>query len=161
MKTIANVYTDLKSALVAPLLSPSNHADEGSVRALSSRPFDKLRVGSADTSEVRALSIRQPYAELILRGIKTIEYRSRPTRIVDERFWIYASKTPAKRPIWSRDLSLGDPPAWMIRADELLPTGVIVGSAIIDRLEREASRVADRRDRPAASTLYSPLPTLH
>src|SRR6476620_11845188 len=41
---------------------------------------------------MRALSIRQPYAELILRGIKRIEYRSRPTRIVGERFWIYASK---------------------------------------------------------------------
>ncbi len=33
---------------------------------------------------MRALSIRQPYAELILRGIKTIEYRSRPTRIIGE-----------------------------------------------------------------------------
>jgi hypothetical protein len=92
---------------------------------------------------VRALSIRQPYAELILRGIKTIEYRSRPTRIVGERFHIYASKTPAQRPIWSRDLSLGQPPAWMlelgeqvgmIRADALLPSGVIVGSAVIDRV---------------------------
>ena len=31
---------------------------------------------------MRALSIRQPYAELILRGIKTIEYRSRRTRII-------------------------------------------------------------------------------
>lgn len=41
---------------------------------------------------MRALSIRQPYAELIspksdgesddLRGIKTIKYRSRPTRII-------------------------------------------------------------------------------
>ncbi len=30
----------------------------------------------------RALSIRQPYAELILRGIKKIEYRSRPTRLL-------------------------------------------------------------------------------
>ena len=28
---------------------------------------------------MRALSIRQPYAELILRGIKKIEYRSRRT----------------------------------------------------------------------------------
>lgn len=37
---------------------------------------------------MRALSIRQPYAELILRGIKTIEYRSRPTRIIGERFYI-------------------------------------------------------------------------
>jgi hypothetical protein len=40
------------------------------------------------------LSIRQPYAELILstysgqalRGIKTVEYRSRSTRIIGERF---------------------------------------------------------------------------
>ena len=39
-----------------------------------------------------ALSIRQPYAELILRGVKTIEYRSRPTRKIGERFYIYASK---------------------------------------------------------------------
>jgi predicted transcriptional regulator len=41
---------------------------------------------------MRALSIRQPFAELILRGIKTIEYRTRPTRIIGERFYIYASK---------------------------------------------------------------------
>jgi hypothetical protein len=41
---------------------------------------------------MRALSIRQPCAELILRGIKTIEYRSRPTRIIGERFYIYGSK---------------------------------------------------------------------
>jgi predicted transcriptional regulator len=39
-----------------------------------------------------ALSIRQPFAELILRGIKTVEYRTRPTRIIGERFYIYASK---------------------------------------------------------------------
>jgi predicted transcriptional regulator len=39
---------------------------------------------------MRALSIRQPFAELILRGIKTIEYRSRPTRIIGEfRMKIY------------------------------------------------------------------------
>jgi hypothetical protein len=39
---------------------------------------------------MRALSIRQPYAELILRGIKTVELRSRSTSIVGERFYIYA-----------------------------------------------------------------------
>ena len=44
--------------------------------------------------DMRALSIRQPYAELILRGIKTIEYRSRRTRIIGERFYIYAARTP-------------------------------------------------------------------
>ena len=45
----------------------------------------------SDEKAMRALSIRQPYAELILRGIKTVELRSRSTRIVGERFYIYAS----------------------------------------------------------------------
>lgn len=40
-----------------------------------------------------ALSIRQPYAELILRGINTIEYRTRPTRIIGQEFYIYVPKT--------------------------------------------------------------------
>lgn len=99
---------------------------------------------------MRALSIRQPYAELILRGIKTVEYRSRPTRIVGERFWIYASRSRAKpmaKAIWSRDLAMpGDSlPRWMLELAEqikmvepgaLLPTGVLVGSAVIDRVTR-------------------------
>jgi hypothetical protein len=41
---------------------------------------------------VRALSIQQPHAEAILRGIKKIEYRSIPTKIRG-RVYIYASKT--------------------------------------------------------------------
>ena len=40
---------------------------------------------------MRALNIRQPYAELILRKIKPIEFRSRPTRIMWERFHVYAN----------------------------------------------------------------------
>ena len=93
---------------------------------------------------MRALSIRQPYAELILRGIKTVEYRSRPTRIIGERFYIYASKGAGKT-AWSRDLAMpGEAlPAWMIELaeqvgmiepGELLPTGVIVGSAVIEKV---------------------------
>lgn len=39
------------------------------------------RVRSDDEWYMQALSIRQPYAEMILRGEKTIEYRSRPTPI--------------------------------------------------------------------------------
>jgi predicted transcriptional regulator len=39
-----------------------------------------------------ALSIYQPYAELILQGIKTVEYRSRATRIIGEGLYIYATK---------------------------------------------------------------------
>jgi hypothetical protein len=99
---------------------------------------------------MRALSIRQPYAELILRGIKTVELRSRSTRIVGERFYIYACKARAippipPVPIWSDDLRVAapPPPAWMIELAEqvkmiepgaLLPTGVIVGSAVIERV---------------------------
>src|SRR6476659_3906416 len=92
----------------------------------------------------RALSIRQPFAELILRGIKTAELRSRATSIVGERFYIYAAKARAKLPIWSADLSLGTPPAWLVElaaqvkliepellGGMVLPTGVIVGSAVI------------------------------
>src|ERR1700683_3420469 len=67
---------------------------------------------------MRALSIRQPYAELILRGIKTAELRSMSTTIVGERFFIYACKAKAKGPIWSDDLRVGTPPAWMIELAE-------------------------------------------
>ena len=96
---------------------------------------------------LRALSIRQPYAELILRGIKTVEYRSRATRIVGERFYIHAGKSPVRK-IWSRDLAGAGalpPPLWMIELAEQvgmieadaqggLPTGVIVGSAVIEKV---------------------------
>ena len=96
---------------------------------------------------MRALSIRQPYAELILRGVKTIEYRSRPTRIIGQRFYIYAAGKKwsgvAPRGVWSRDLAAPPPseglPAWMTDLAELLilgalPTGVIVGSAVIEKV---------------------------
>ncbi len=99
-----------------------------------------------------ALSIRQPYAELILRGIKTVEYRARPTRIIGRRFYIYASKTPASRAIaeakphaWSGDLQVGHPPQWMIELaeqvgllepDAALATGCLVGSAVIEKVVR-------------------------
>ena len=103
----------------------------------------------------RALSIRQPFAELILRGIKTVELRSISTNIIQQRFYIY---TPLKRAsvdvkTWSRDLAMPDGrlPDWMIelaeqvgmiepdfdklsRAIALLPTGVIVGSAVIEKV---------------------------
>jgi hypothetical protein len=102
-----------------------------------------------------ALSIRQPYAELILQRRKRIEYR--PTnateKVIGKRFYIYASqkKMPvaleqiaerAAQRIWSDDLAVpgpksGEPPAWMLElAQELilgkLPTGVIVGTAVIE-----------------------------
>ena len=125
---------------------------------------------------MRALSIRQPYAQLILRGIKTAELRSMSTTIVGERFYIYACKAKAKQPIWSDDLRVGTPPAWMIELAEqvkliepellrgaMLPTGVIVGSAVIDYVTEIGSQRSEvrsqRSDDPGltASSLTSDL----
>ncbi|MGC4032985.1 MAG: ASCH domain-containing protein [Tepidisphaeraceae bacterium] len=99
-----------------------------------------------------ALSIRQPFAELILRGLKTMEYRSQPTRILGERFLIYASKRRTKiadndwlrGPIISDNLAAVTPPPWMTELAKgmslfgpdfaELPTGMIVGSAVIEKV---------------------------
>ena len=101
---------------------------------------------------MRALSIRQPFAELILRGIKTVELRSRSTNILAERFYIYAAKKKVsvaggRLPVWSKELTGERPPAWMIELAEQvgmlgpeklerLPRGVIVGSAVIEKVTR-------------------------
>jgi hypothetical protein len=69
---------------------------------------------------MRALSIRQPYAEQILLGKKKFEYRSRPTNI-RERVFIYASLTPGYPEDWEKmKMKHGD-----------LPTGVLVGTVEI------------------------------
>lgn len=79
-----------------------------------------------------ALSIRQPYVEEILRGIRTVEYRTRPARIIGQEFYIYAAKNlpPGGEP--QRFSRLG------CRLGEL-PTGVLVGTARISRCERAES----------------------
>jgi hypothetical protein len=70
---------------------------------------------------IRAISVRQPYAELILQGRKKKEFRSTGTGI-RERVWVYASLRPAD-----------DAKAWrLVRCRPgQLPTGVIVGSVEI------------------------------
>src|SRR5687768_4129077 len=70
---------------------------------------------------MRALSIRQPYAEQILLGTKNVEYRGRPTSI-RQRVYIYASMTPGDIEDWEEmNLQPGD-----------LPTGVLVGTVEIN-----------------------------
>ncbi|GIL16889.1 MAG: hypothetical protein BroJett040_06400 [Oligoflexia bacterium] len=75
-----------------------------------------------DVPSGRAISIRQPYVEDILRGKKKFEYRSRATKIRG-RVYLYASLGPGHESYWKKiKLEPGD-----------LPTGVIVGSVeIID-----------------------------
>lgn len=67
---------------------------------------------------IRALSIRQPLAEMILTGEKAWEFRARTTHI-RERVYLYASKALATVE--------GFPPARALT----LPRGVIVGSVEI------------------------------
>lgn len=61
---------------------------------------------------MRALSVRQPYADQIIKGTKRVENRSRPTK-VRGRIYIYASETPASP------------------KGEVLPRGVIIGTVEI------------------------------
>lgn len=69
---------------------------------------------------MRAISIRQPYVEQILRGTKRYEYRYRPTQI-RERVYLYAS------------LGVGDLKGFkkLKKAPGELPAGVIVGTVEI------------------------------
>jgi ASCH domain len=76
----------------------------------------------------RALSICQPYAEMILRGIKTIEYRSRLTHIRG-RVYIYASLTPGQPKDFNK---LGAKPGDF-------PTGVLVGTVEIVGCKKPSS----------------------
>ncbi len=70
---------------------------------------------------LRAISIRQPWVELILRGKKRIEYRSIPTNIRGP-VYLYASQKPVDWPEAWEDAGA---------APGELPTGVILGSVEI------------------------------
>src|SRR5688572_17750799 len=72
---------------------------------------------------MRALSIRQPYAEEILRKIKRVEYRNRRTTIIGQTFYIYAAmKLPEQADTAKRFRKLGCEPGG-------LPTGALVETA--------------------------------
>jgi ATP-dependent helicase Lhr and Lhr-like helicase len=83
----------------------------------------EIELGDADTADksVRALSVRQPWAELIMLGNKEIEYRNYPTD-VRGIVYIYASATryPAED---ERDMQS----EYGLDLDSL-PRGVIVGT---------------------------------
>ena len=78
---------------------------------------------------IRAISIRQPFVELILIGKKRKEYRSRPTRIQNERVYLYAAlKTVKDRDLWKR----------AGKDIDQLPLGRIVGSVEIVGCEQNS-----------------------
>jgi hypothetical protein len=87
---------------------------------------------------MRALSIRQPWAELILLGHKTIEVRSKRTNI-RERVYIYAGRNRIEAEEEARIAA-----KFSIDADGL-PRGVLVGIVEIvgcRRLEMRDSKAA-------------------
>ena len=72
-------------------------------------------------SITRAISIKQPFVELILQGKKKFEYRSLATKI-RERVYLYASLKPrTESALWKNiNKGMGD-----------VPFGLIVGSVEI------------------------------
>lgn len=58
----------------------------------AAQPIQTPQSPATETQNL-ALSVRQPYAEQIMRGTKIIEYRSAPTDIRG-RIYLYASSTP-------------------------------------------------------------------
>jgi hypothetical protein len=109
-------------------------------------------------------AIRQPFAPDDLAGDEDggwleLSWHSRPTRIIGERFWIYASQSSGSggqgsgRKAWSLELAMAGGedavPPWMpelergliLRGpdDGELPMGVIVGSAVIERAGEPAT----------------------
>jgi len=68
---------------------------------------------------LRALSVRQPFAELIMRRKKRFEYRSRATN-VRGRVYVYASLNPRPWMDWRT-----------LKADWTVPIGVVIGTVEI------------------------------
>jgi len=92
---------------------------EEEIKIVEEKKYMSKQMSTADVQNL-ALSIRQPYAELILRGIKKIEYRTKPTKIRG-RVYIYAGLKPGPLEEFE-DLKAkpGD-----------FPTGVLVGTVEI------------------------------
>lgn len=76
-----------------------------------------VNAADIDWKKTRALSIRQPWAELIMLGNKDVEYRSRATK-VRGRIGIYASLSKEDLP---------EAEHWGLDPDKL-PRGVIIGT---------------------------------
>ncbi len=102
---------------------------------------------------MRAISIRQPHIEAILRGKKKIEYRSRPTK-VRGRVYLYASLGRDSDKDEAEMLS-----QYAIRdlTAEELPRGVLVGTVeLYDCTERQGEYQWHLRNPRRAKRLMKP-----
>ncbi len=88
-------------------------------------PIDSARI---------ALGIQQPWAELIMRGIKTLEIRSQPTQ-VRGKIYLYASKRLSTLPAARHAAQLHQ-----LNLDDL-PKGLLVGS--VELVDSRPTRTTD------------------
>ncbi|MEK6846676.1 MAG: ASCH domain-containing protein [Nanoarchaeota archaeon] len=82
---------------------------------------------------MKTLSIKQPYAELILQGKKKIELRKWNTKFRGE-FLIHASKTPVKEAMQKFNF-------------KELPTGAIVGKANLTSVKKYENEQEHQKDK--------------
>src|SRR3989344_4902978 len=81
---------------------------------------------------MKALSLKQPYAELILKGLKTIELRNWNTYFRGQCY-IHASKTPDRKAMEKHNF-------------QALPTGCIVGKITIVDVKKYTSEEQHQAD---------------
>ncbi len=106
--------------------------NSGETGSMNRRP---AVISSEIDPERLALGIQQPWAELILRGIKTLEIRSQPTRVRGP-IYLYASRRVSTLPaakIAAREHGIDL---------EALPRGVLVGSVHVVNSQAAAPRDA-------------------
>ena len=109
-----------------PLKQPAARPKEKRVPAPKVAPTSKSQQDGEQTKNLRALSIRQPHAEAIMRGIKKIEFRSVRTNIRG-RVQIYAGlkRYSAEEEAWMlSDEKYGMPD---VEINDL-PRGVLIGT---------------------------------
>lgn len=108
----------------------------GTTRPLPSRRRENtlLKTPAWIDEGLPALGIRQPWAELILRGRKTIEVRAVPTNIRGP-IYVYASKTAGVGGVVERAASQHDLDI------DALPRGVLI--ATVDLVDCRPCRPAD------------------
>ena len=111
-------------AAIQAAIEKSSQSNAKSVKQVAA-PANPAALGLGDdVTKMRALSIRQPFAEAIMRGSKTTEYRSGTTHIRG-RFLIYASLgrySNVEETEMLEEFDITD-----VEADDL-PRGVIIGS---------------------------------
>jgi len=82
---------------------------------------------------MKALSLKQPFAELILQGRKTIELRKWNTKFRGE-FLIHASKKPDEKAM--KEFGFGN-----------LPCGFIVGKATLTDVKKYENKKEHKKDK--------------